>query len=501
MNEIDADKNKTLQMAKMEVKDFCHNYKNLQKSDITEFLNCYFVAQCAKHNYNIPLIFRKDKEIPEGGYNVEEDAVIYNTDAINKAKIDVESTKVTGLGSVVSLMFTLNHELRHKQQCSEIQVDFNNAPNKIAKINPNSILFAKEILATENYGAFCELYGSSIDENNYAVNYNHVLFETDANLNAFKQTYKDLCEFNGELAEKFYKNNIIKAKVWEDEVKHPNKIKHIDLEVDDQLITAQFKYAKMCDDIIKNNPQKLKEFPILNFLYHADGTKKRYAELVLDIEKLNTELQTANYDLLKTVVNNDPLLMYDVLLSDIENSDCANYEVVRVNNSFAEALVSRASEYDDRYYESFRSLTQEAIGKQLAQLENTNPLGNEQVSQKLSFINKTFNRILQANAQMQKQDELHKKQVLDAKKLISRVFNIDVDDTLIKVDENTMYGKLKYDRQALNKMLEQRADDFSKSEYDGIFNAIKLVRETESNSLQAPENTVATQDNEFEKNK
>lgn len=187
-----------------------------------------------------------------------------------------------GLGKIVDNLITLFHELRHvKQEADKAQ----------GKINHRKYMMIKEDVLQE------------LDPNYYDVNYKRVYEEIDARVSAAKEAYHFLTTLP-------LSKDVKEREVYIQIVEHLKKIMETERNFYVRALSKKYLGEEVADietlfdQIIKENPDKLERYPILQVEYDENGDRKNivqiFKELCVVIKRKENRVDT--YDLYKYVL-------------------------------------------------------------------------------------------------------------------------------------------------------------------------------------------------------
>ena len=127
-----------------------------------------------------------------------------------------------------------------------------------------------------------EIMISKMDKDFYNNNYSHLLIENDANKKGVMEAAKIIRMYNSYAYERYFEYFVEKFK---------DDYEKIMLE-DYEMVIDNQKYKRtpenldeICAPFVQKYPNFIKTFPILQFAYHRNGTKKNIIELYYDRNK------------------------------------------------------------------------------------------------------------------------------------------------------------------------------------------------------------------------
>lgn len=300
------------------------------------------------HKYSEYMLGFKDKSEIRWLAQPNNGAPAFYNDQSRSVTYDISQPWETSL----ELLGTPMHELRHKFQYNHIYYQ-----NSSIEYDPMFIVIAKEWI----------LKNKGID---YHSNHENFISENDANLYG-KYMLKQLnTQFLGNL---YDDNSLSHAFALEEQNNYSNytngdilsdmnDVSYNGAENNNRLISTD----KIVKQRIKENPQLLRQYPIMQMIYHMDGSPKNYQEIISEREKMleehkdNKSLNTnaysySNYNqknlitekeqidnLFKAIISSDPILWIE---------DCLNKKAYNRLNSMLEDNELIVDEYKSDFIE------------------------------------------------------------------------------------------------------------------------------------------------------
>lgn len=483
------------------------NNSTLSLQEMKSFIAMYIKYESFKRNLDLGVEWATFKDRALASASTTYKKIYINNDVFNETKLDARNLFSMSYSSVPSCLFLLNHELRHIKQGLDMSVDFKENSQEFGKISPNTLLMAKEKVGYVFYDDFADNYQNTIIGDAYLDNYQNSLLENDANYFGFIDTYNFLYEFNKELADAFYDKNF---KEFARNIKliqnsYATRQKDVESNAQSNDMIAQYKFSLITDFVIKNNLNLFEELPILHFVYNDLGEKRRYQEILKIAKSLKESCASIEYnaiylgkevslqenfeDIINYAIASDPILLYDKSLYEIRTSkNFDKSEFDKIINRFNHL----ANELDGRFFEDFKKLTQ----SELSLLNNDYNLykrQNDEISadltaNKIHLIRNCFDNILEKNEQFSEKVQNLKNERKNDIDMLNRAFGINVEKVDIKITDDSMFGKNRYDKEALLEMLKEKSDELLDDEKNALLDAINRLRPQTLNSLKHEEN-------------
>lgn len=299
------------------VSELLKKHDNLTSEEVVFLIDFFITLKNKELRTNIPYEIIETEEPYAAAYD-EIKGIIYinKQNMIDKVINKKQTMSIKNFGVITNLAL-INHEFRHVTQFSEFKCE---PLLEVAISNPKNVLFAKEHLTNE----MIKILGM-VD--NYKLNYKNMLFEHDADYYGIKNTATWLSFFSPELKQQYLRDNQEEYDYNKQVLEDFTNLKQV---TGDNLQRTICKTTLFTDAAIMQNPKLLKEYPILKSIYHHDGSKKTYMELMNDrtnfIDKVNSgennESKIAKInrlnDFYDTIIKIDPILTIEKKLDDIE---------------------------------------------------------------------------------------------------------------------------------------------------------------------------------------
>lgn len=275
--------------------------------------------------------------------------------------------------SITANLSKINHEFRHVTQLMDFK---NNILAKIVLSDPLSIIFAKEYLTKE-------MLENGSSESEYTHYYHDLLSEYEASYYGTKKTIDWLSFFAPELKAQYLIDTHDEYQQCKLIIDNVTNKKQPDL---DELSKTICKASLLTDAALMQNPKLLKEYPILQTIYHYDGSKKTYFELtnekdsIIGNEKNESKIDKIN-KFYSIITLNDPILNIEKKLDEIEKGILVGRDS-KSQDAEVKFIISAIKDMDVQFYFYLK----EIIDSMIRNYQNKKQLLNKEFNDKLKSL-------------------------------------------------------------------------------------------------------------------